>query len=70
LSPYLIMDGLSLGVEREATWCMLFADDIAQCTTSQDDVRQNAENWRRALEDRGLKDFKVTGRGIKKMCQV
>ena len=58
LSPYLfdlIMDVLAQGVKDQAPWCMLFADDIVLCSTSKEEVERKAENWRRALEDRGLK---------------
>ncbi len=58
LSPYLfdiIMDVIAQGVKDQAPWCMLFADDIVLCSTSREEVEQKTENWRRALEDRGLK---------------
>ena len=58
LSPYLfdlIMDVLAMGVREESPWCMLFADDIALCSTSKEEVERKTENWRRALEERGLK---------------
>lgn len=58
LSPYLfalIMDILSEGVKDQAPWCMLFADDIVLCSTNGHELERKAENWRRALEDRGLK---------------
>lgn len=34
---------------------MLFADDIVLCNTSKEKVERKTENWRKALEDRGLK---------------
>ena len=58
LSPYLfdlIMDVLARGVKEQAPWCMLFADDIALCSTSKEEVERKAENWRRVFEERGLK---------------
>ena len=58
LSPYLfdlIMDVLAQGVKDQAPWCMLFADDIVLCSTNKEEVERKAENWRKALEDRGLK---------------
>ncbi len=49
------MDVISRGVKDQKPWCMLFADNMVLCSTSRDEVEQKTENWRRALEDRGLK---------------
>ena len=49
------MDVLAQGVKDQAPWCMLFADDIVLCSTSKAEVERKTENWRKALEDRGLK---------------
>ena len=58
LSPYLsamIMDVLACGIKELSLWCMLYADDIVLCGTSSDVVEKKLEEWRRAMEDRGLK---------------
>lgn len=58
LSPYLfnlIMDVLAQGVRDQSPWCMLFADDIVLCSTRREEVERKLEEWRGAMEDRGLK---------------
>ena len=34
---------------------MLFADDIVLCNTRRDHVERKVEEWRRSIEERGLK---------------
>ena len=58
LSPYLfamIMDLLAHGINDISPWCMLYADDIVLCGTRREVVEKKLEEWRRAMEDRGLK---------------
>ena len=57
LSPYLfarIMDVLAHGIKDLPPWCMLYADDIVLCGTRREVVEKKLEEWRRAMEDRGL----------------
>ena len=58
LSPYLfdlVMDVISQEIRDMSPWCMLFADDIMICSTERELVEGKLEQWRKALEDRGLK---------------
>ncbi|KAK3570549.1 hypothetical protein QTP86_022085 [Hemibagrus guttatus] len=53
LSPFLfalVMDQLSEEVREE----LMFADDIVICSESRDQVEENLERWRFALERRGM----------------
>ncbi|KAK3563811.1 hypothetical protein QTP86_000690, partial [Hemibagrus guttatus] len=58
LSPFLfaiLMDQLSEEVRQESPWTMMFADDIVICSESREQVEENLERWRFALERRGMK---------------
>ena len=58
LSPYLfdiILDVMGRCIKEQAPWCMLFADDIVRCSTRRAHVERKLEEWRRAMEERGLK---------------
>ncbi|KAK3506431.1 hypothetical protein QTP70_002157 [Hemibagrus guttatus] len=58
LSPFLfaiVMDQLSEEVRMESPWTMMFADDIVICSESREQVEENLERWRFALERRGMK---------------
>ena len=60
LNPYLfdmILDVMGRGIKEQNPWCMLFiiADDIVLCSTRRDHVEREREEWRRVMEERGLK---------------
>ena len=58
LSPYIfamIMDVLARVIKDLPPGCMLYADDIVLCGTRSQVVEKKLEEWRRAMEDRGLK---------------
>ncbi|KAK3571592.1 hypothetical protein QTP86_015323 [Hemibagrus guttatus] len=58
LSPFLfaiVMDQLSEEVRQESPWTMMFGDDIVICSESREQVEENLERWRFALERRGMK---------------
>ncbi|KAK3552013.1 hypothetical protein QTP70_031599 [Hemibagrus guttatus] len=58
LSPFLfaiVMDQLSEEIRQESPWTMMFADDIVICSESREQVEENLERWRFALERRGMK---------------
>ncbi|KAK3517909.1 hypothetical protein QTP70_027300 [Hemibagrus guttatus] len=58
LNPFLfaiVMDQLSEEVRQESPWTMMFADDIVICSESREQVEENLERWRFALERRGMK---------------
>ena len=51
----MIMDVLARGIKDISPWCMLYADDIVLCGTRSGVVENKLDEWRRAMEDRGLK---------------
>ncbi|KAK3506220.1 hypothetical protein QTP70_012153, partial [Hemibagrus guttatus] len=58
LTPFLfaiVMDQLSEEVRQESPWTMMFADDIVICSESREQVEENLERWKFALERRGMK---------------
>ncbi|KAK3545979.1 hypothetical protein QTP70_018415, partial [Hemibagrus guttatus] len=62
LSPFLfaiLMDQLSEEVRQESPWMMMFADDIVICSESREQVEENLERWRFALERRGMKVSRI-----------
>ncbi|XP_047004825.1 uncharacterized protein LOC124623077 [Schistocerca americana] len=58
LSPYLfdlIMDVLVKDEKKEAPWNMMFEDYVVPCEQSIDRLEEKLEDWRKALEERGMK---------------
>ncbi len=58
LSPFLfatILDCLTEAVQKDTPWDLMFADDIALNGETNADVEERLEQWRKALEDRGMK---------------
>ncbi|MCI4385498.1 hypothetical protein PGIGA_G00051260 [Pangasianodon gigas] len=58
LSPFLfamVMDQLSEEDRQESPCTMMFADDIVICSESREQVEENLEKWRFALERRGMR---------------
>ena len=58
LSPFLfaiIMDKLTEDIKKDASWGMLFADDIVLSRQNHRELEDDLEMWRNALERRGLK---------------
>ena len=51
----MIIDVLACMIKDLSPWCMLYADDIVLCATRSEVVEKKLEEWRRAMEDRGLK---------------
>ena len=49
------MDVLARRIKDISPWCTLYADDIVLCGTRSEVVENKLEEWRRAMEDRGLK---------------
>ncbi|KAK3532846.1 hypothetical protein QTP70_000262 [Hemibagrus guttatus] len=70
-----VMDQLSEEVRQESPWTMMFADDIVICSESREQVEENLERWRFALERRGMKVSRVQSNGecgkeVKKRVQA
>ncbi|KAK3544376.1 hypothetical protein QTP86_010149 [Hemibagrus guttatus] len=58
-----VMDQLSEEVRQESPWTMMFADDIVICSESREQVEENLERWRFALERRGMKVSRIQSNG-------
>ncbi|KAK3548241.1 hypothetical protein QTP70_005820 [Hemibagrus guttatus] len=70
-----VMDQLSEEVRQESPWTMMFADDIVICSESREQVEENLERWRFALERRGMKVSRIQNNGecgkeVKKRVQA
>ena len=56
--PFLVChhDGLTDGKhQKKAPWQMMFADDVVLCSREKDVLELELEQWREALEKRGMK---------------
>ncbi|XP_068207564.1 uncharacterized protein [Palaemon carinicauda] len=49
------MDVVTQGIRDQSPWWMLFADDVILCSTTQEVVEEKLEEWKREMENRGLK---------------
>ena len=49
------MDSLTENIRKEAPWQMMFADDVVLCAREKDVLELELEQWREALEKRGMK---------------
>ncbi|XP_046987282.1 uncharacterized protein LOC124582888 [Schistocerca americana] len=68
LHPFdLIMDVLVKDVKKEAPWNMMFADDVVLCEQSIDKLEEKLEEWRKAVEERGMKISRTKDR---KPCRL
>ncbi|KAK3546933.1 hypothetical protein QTP86_005126 [Hemibagrus guttatus] len=70
-----VMDQLSEEVRQVSPWTMMFADDIVICSESREQVEENLERWRFALERRGMKVSGIQSNGecgkeVKKRVQA
>ena len=50
-----MMDPLTENIRKEAPWQMMFADDVVLCAREKDVLELELEQWREALEKRGMK---------------
>ena len=69
LNPFLfvlVLVRLTDDVRQEYSWMMKFADDIVIYSESREQVEENPERWRYALERRGMK---VGGSKTEYMCE-
>ena len=58
LSPYLfalVMDELTMHIQDDIPWCMLFADDIVLIDETKSGVNAKLDVWRELLESKGFK---------------
>ena len=57
-SPFLfaiMMDSRTENIRKQAPWQMMFADDVVLCARDKDVLELELEQWRKALEKRGMK---------------
>nr|XP_016460957.1 PREDICTED: uncharacterized protein LOC107784344 [Nicotiana tabacum] len=71
LSPFLFalaMDVLIRHIQKEAPWCMLFADDIVLINKTRCGVNTRLEVWRQTLETKGFKLSRSKTKYLKCKC--
>ena len=51
----IMMDSLTENIRKKAPWQMMFADDVVLCAREKDVLELELEQWREALEKRGMK---------------
>ena len=51
----IMMDSLTENIRKQAPWQMMFAYDVVLCTREKDVLELELEQWREALEKRGMK---------------
>ena len=60
-----VVDRMTDEIREEAPWTMMFADDIVIGSERKEQLEEKLENWRYALERRGMK---VNRRKTEYMC--
>ncbi|GJU94646.1 retrovirus-related pol polyprotein LINE-1 [Tanacetum coccineum] len=48
-------DSLTKGIQESIPWCLIFADDIVLISETLEGLNGRLEQWRKALEDNGLR---------------
>ena len=51
----IMMDSLTENIRKEAPWQMMFAVDVVLCAMEKDVLKLELEQWREAVEKRGMK---------------
>ena len=58
LSPYLfalVIDEVTMDIQGDIPWCMLFVDDVVLVDESREGVNRKLELWRQTLESKGFR---------------
>ena len=58
MSPFLfalVLDRWTDNVRQESPWNLMYADDIVICEKTREQLEISLENWRQAIERRGIK---------------
>ena len=55
----MVMDKLTDEVRQEFPPTMMFSDDIVMCNENNEQVEENLEGWKYALEKRGMKRAEI-----------